>query len=151
MPRLAFVREIQFHPLTSEVLHADLYGVDVARPVQVEVPVRLDGEAPAVRSLGGVLGQILHAITVECLPLEVPDAIRVDISGLDAFDKLIRVSDLTVPPHVSVLTDSSQVVVHVSPPRAEEKVEVPAAEAPVEAEEAEAEGEAPAEGEEKKE
>lgn len=135
--QLAFVREVQFHPLTTEVLHADFYRVDITRKMQAEVPVRLVGEAPAVRSLGGILGQVLHAVTVECLPLEVPEEFRMDISSLDTFDKALRVADLKAPPGVEILDDPEQVVVHVSPPRMEEvKEEVAAEVQPTEVEEA---------------
>ena len=65
--QLAFVQDIQFHPVRREVLHVDLLRVNVAETVQVEVPVFLEGDAPAARMLGGNLLQTLSTVLVECL------------------------------------------------------------------------------------
>ncbi|MFN3974898.1 MAG: 50S ribosomal protein L25 [Dehalococcoidia bacterium] len=134
-PHLAFVREIHFHPLTEEVLHVDLYRVDVSRRVEAEVPLAVVGEAPAVASLGGTLIIPHHTLPVEALPLEIPEALRVDISALDTFDKVIRVRDLSLPPGVEVKADPDDVIVLVSPPRVEAEAVAPApAPAPAEVE-----------------
>lgn len=126
-PHLAFVREIQFHPLTEEVLHVDLYRVDVSQRVEAEVPLAVEGEAPAVTSLGGTLIIPHHTLPVEGLPLEIPEALRVDITGLDTFDKVLRVKDLVLPPGVVVKADPEEVIVLVSPPRVEAVEAAPAA------------------------
>ena len=68
---LTFVREIQFHPLTLEVLHVDLFRVDADITTTVDVPLELEGDSPAVR-LGGSLIQNLHTVQVEARPLDVP-------------------------------------------------------------------------------
>ena len=112
---LTFVREIQFHPLTLEVLHVDLFRVDADITTTVDVPLELEGDSPAVR-LGGSLIQNLHTVQVEARPLDVPGSIIVDVSVLNDFDKSIRVSDLTVPDGVTVLTDGEQMVAHVAAP-----------------------------------
>lgn len=131
---LAFVREIQFHPLTLDVLHVDFFRVDVAATTTVDVPVELVGDSNAVH-LGGSLIQNLHTVSVEARPLDVPGSIQVDVSVLDDFDKNIRVSDIVVPEGVTVLTDGEQMIAHVAPPVG------------VEAEEAEGAPEAPPEPE----
>ena len=114
--QLAFVQDIQFHPVRREVLHVDLLRVDVAKTVQVEVPVFLQGEAPAARVLGGTLLQVLSTVLVECLPLEVPQALHADVSGIDDFEKSVRVADLTIPDGVTVITPLEQAVVHAEAP-----------------------------------
>ena len=130
---LAFVQDIQFHPVRREVLHVDLLRVNVAETVQVEVPVFLEGDAPAARMLGGNLLQVLSTVLVECLPLEVPQSLNADVSGIDDFEKAVRVGDLTVPDGVTVVTPPEQVVVHaqapVAPADEEEAAAAPAAEA----------------------
>lgn len=136
---IAFVREVQIHPVTGELLHVDFYRVDVTQRTEVEVPVVLVGEAPAVRRLGGSLTQVLHAVTVECLPLEVPDHLEADVSSLEGFDHYVRVADLRLPPGVALLTDPEEVVAYVSSPR--EEVVAEAAEAPAEVEVAREAGE----------
>ncbi|MBI2164848.1 MAG: 50S ribosomal protein L25 [Chloroflexi bacterium] len=132
--QIAFVREVQLDPITLDVQHVDLYLVDVSRRMEVEVPIEIEGEAPAARVQGGTLVQYLHTLRIECLPLEVPESIRVDVTGLDSFDKLIRVAELSLGPDVSVLTDPEEVVVRVLPPRLEEAPPVEAAAAPQEVE-----------------
>ena len=112
---LAFVREIQFHPLTLDVLHVDFFRVDVAATTTVDVPLELVGDSNAVH-LGGSLIQNLHTVTVEARPLDVPGSIQVDVSVLDDFDKNIRVSDVVVPEGVTVLTDGEQMIAHVAAP-----------------------------------
>ena len=132
--QLAFVQDIQFHPVRREVLHVDLLRVNVAETVQVEVPVFLEGDAPAARMLGGNLLQTLSTVLVECLPLEVPQSLSADVSGIDDFEKSVRVADLTIPEGVTVITPLDQVVVHAQAPVAQaEDEEADAAAAPASA------------------
>ena len=143
---LAFVREIQFHPLTLDVLHVDLFRVDAGLTTTVEVPVELVGDSNAVH-LGGSLIQNIHTVNVEARPLDVPGSIEVDVSVLNDFEKSIRVADLVVPEGVTVLTDGEQMVAHVAAPVGAEAIETDGApEAPPEP--ARVEEEADAEGDE---
>ncbi len=151
---LTFIREVQRHPLTEAILHVDFYQVPMTEVTQAEVPVHLVGESPAVRLNSGVLFHALHTILVECLPLDVPQAVELDISGLDDFEKALRGSDIDLGDRVTVLTDPNEVIARVNPPRVVvEEVAAVAAEgeegAPV-AEEGDAAAE-PAEGEPSKE
>ena len=113
---LAFVRDIQFHGVSGEVQHVDLLRVDVSVVTRVEVPVELRGEAPAVRLRGGALIQGLHSVIVEAMPMDIPETIAIDVSPLHEFDDVLRVSDLSVPANVTVLTDSEQMVAQVAAP-----------------------------------
>ena len=122
---LVFVREIQRHPITNRILHADLYRVDVTERGRGEVPLTLVGEAPAVRVHRGILTQGLHHLSVECLPMDMPERIEVDISHLEELDQYVRVSDISLAPGVTILSDPEEIVARVSPPRvAEEEVRV---------------------------
>lgn len=123
---LAFVREIQRHPVSGELLHIDLLQVQRTEQITTEVPVILRGEAPAVRTLSGTLDLLVREIAVECLPLEVPEAILVDLSILKDFEAVVRVADLQFPPGVTLLDDPEQIVVRVIPPRREEEAVTPA-------------------------
>ena len=138
--QLAFVQDIQFHPVRREVLHVDLLRVDVANTVQVEVPVFMEGDAPAARVLGGNLLQVLSTVLVECLPLEVPQSLSADVSGIDDFEKSVRVADLAIPDGVTVITAPEQVVVHAQAPVAAAEEDEDAA-APAQEGAAAAEGE----------
>ena len=116
---VCFVREVQRHPVTEELLHVDFLRVDVSQTMEADVPVILEGEAPAVRNMGGTLLQNTYSIRVESLPMSIPASITVDISALDDFFKTIRVGSIAVERGVSVLTDPDMMIVRVVPPRVE--------------------------------
>ena len=116
---ICFVREIQRHPVTEEVLHVDFLRVDVSRAIQAEVPIALSGSSPAVRELGGTLLQPLLSLLVEALPMDVPASLQVDVSQLDDFEKGIFVRDIELDPAVTLVSDPDEMVARVSPPRLE--------------------------------
>ena len=91
--------------------------------VRLEVPIRVVGEAPVVQSQGGTLSLLLHSLEVEALPLEMPRELVADVSGLDDFDKVLRVADLRLPSGARVTADPEQVLVQIVRPILEEKVE----------------------------
>ena len=134
---ICFVREVQRHPVTEDVLHVDFMRVDVKQAIRAEVPIVLQGSAPAVRDLSGTLLQPLQNVLVEALPMDVPASVEVDVSDLDDFEKGIYVRDVSVDPNVTIVTDSEEMIARVSPPRVEEEIEVEEEEAE-EGEEAEA-------------
>ncbi len=115
----AFIREIQRHTVTDRILHVDFYEVPLTETLQATVPIRLVGEAPAVRALQGMLMQTLPNITVECLPLDIPQHVEVDVSGLTDFEKSVSVKDIKVSDKVKLLTSPEVMVARVAPPRVE--------------------------------
>jgi large subunit ribosomal protein L25 len=127
------LKDVQIDPVRGGVLHADFLEISMERKIRVEVPLELDG-VPVGKAKGGLVEWHLREVAVECLPLAIPQAIRVDISALDMGDAL-HVSDLPVPEGVRVLGDGGRAVVAVTAPAAEEEV------APVVAEAAPAEPE----------
>lgn len=130
----------------GEPLHADFFQVDLRRKLHANVPIRLVGDAPAVRDLAGTLLQSLDTVSINSLPLAIPDAIEIDVSPIKSFDISLTVGDLVAPEGVEILTDPAIVLATVMAPRLrtedEEEAEAAAEEA---AEAAEEEGEAPAE------
>ena len=120
---ICFVREVQRHAVTDEVVHVDFLRVDVSQKVSAEVPIRYIGEAPGVRNLGGTLIQAMTSIQVEALPMRMPESITVDISVLEDFEKTIVVGDVAVPNEVTVLSAQDGLVTRVVPPRVEEEPE----------------------------
>ena len=121
---ICFVREVQRHPVTEDILHVDFLRVDVALAVRAEVPVILTGNPPAVRDLGGTLLQQVQTILVESLPMNVPLSIEMDVSELDDFEKAVYVREVTVASGVTIITDSDELIARVSPPRIEVEEEV---------------------------
>jgi large subunit ribosomal protein L25 len=148
--RMVILKELQLDPVKGRPLHADFLEVSMERKIRVEVPVVLAGESMGVKSKGGILEQSLRQLFVECLPLNIPERITVDVSALDIGDA-IHVRDLTVGEGVRILEDAGRVVTSVVAPAAEE-VAAPVEEKPAEPEvvgkkekvEAEAEAEAEA-------
>lgn len=116
-PRFVLIRGLQRQGGTGDPIHVDFYQVDLSRPIVTNVPLRVVGEAPAVRDLAGTLLVAVESLTVRCRPLDLPEAIDVDVSKLTSFDATITVGDLTVPPGVEVMADPSVLVATVSPPR----------------------------------
>ena len=119
---ICFIRDAQRHPVSEDLLHLDFYRVDIDRVVRAEVPVILDGEAPAVRNLGGVLLQPFNSLEVEALPLDMPAAFHVDVSGLEDFEAAVRIGDIKIAREVTILRDDQEVVARVAAPRIEEEV-----------------------------
>jgi large subunit ribosomal protein L25 len=147
-PRTVMVRETQKNAITGDLLHVDLYQIVATERVKVQVPITLTGEAPALRSKDNLLEHELMALSVECLPAQIPDRIQVDISTLADDNSAIRIKDIRVGEGITVLLDLERIVVKIGK-RYAERVEVAAA-AEAAAPEAEA-AEAPAAEEKAKE
>jgi large subunit ribosomal protein L25 len=116
---LAFAREIQWDPIRDNVLHVDLLVADAGRPVSAQVPIILNGESPGARTVGGTVMQQLRQLDVEALPLEMPSQAEIDLAILNEPDSVVRVSDISLPGNVTVLTDPEDVVVRIELPRVE--------------------------------
>ena len=135
------LKDVQRTPVSGEILHADLYEVDLKRAIRVEVPFKFTGKAKGVAN-GGILAPLERTATVECLPLEIPDLIEVDVAEVDIHD-VIHVSAVKFPDKVKAIFDTDYPVVTVLPPTVAEVAVVAAAET---VEGAAVEGAAPAEG-----
>lgn len=110
----------QYHPLSDELIHIDLYKVDLTRKISAEVPIELIGEAPIVK-LGNVLMHITNTVEVEALPADLPENIEVDISSLASLEDMITVADLKIDKDkLTILTDAEQVIVKAEEPKEEE-------------------------------
>lgn len=83
----AVLQDIQFHPLTDRILHADFYQLSDDKPVVMEVPVTLTGRSKGVVS-GGAMRQSFRKLKVKALPANLPDEIVVDVTPLKIGNKL---------------------------------------------------------------
>jgi large subunit ribosomal protein L25 len=131
--RMAIIRDLQFDPVTENLLHVDLQEVAMDRPIQVSVAVRHVGDAIGVRETQGILEMILREVQVSCLPADIPDVLDADVSGL-AIGDVLTVGDLRVPDGVRMVTDANQAVATVAPPAAEAEAAPAAVAAPTAAE-----------------
>ena len=136
------IRELQVNPRTMELMHVDLFAVNLREKLTVEIPLIPIGESPAVTEFKlGVLQQIITSVKVECMPGDIPALLNVDISGLVEIDQGIRLGEVPLPDRVTLATgvDADELVLKV----AQVRVAVEAEEAEVAAE---GEVEAAAEG-----
>ena len=137
------IHAVTLDPVKDTYEHIDFYAVDMNKKVTTHVPVSIEGESPAIKSLGAILVKVRDSLTVQCLPSDIPAHFIVNISTLEKFHDSFSVAKLAVPTGVTIMESPDTVIVLVQEPRKEEVVEVVA---PAEGEAAAAEGAAPAVG-----
>ena len=122
--QLALVKDVQRHPVSRNILHADFLAVKAGEKVDVEVPLVLVGEAsPATQA---AIEE--HTITVKASATAIPESIEVDITGLVA-GTVVRASDLVLPKGVECELDAEKDIVIISELAAEEEAAPEAPEA----------------------
>lgn len=110
------IRDIQWDPIYGDPLHVDFMGINLKEKLQVTLPVYVVGTPLGVSQDGGILQHIVREIEVECLPLDIPEHLEVDVSNLEIGDT-IRIEDLPVDrDKVEVLNEPDQTVAVVRPP-----------------------------------
>jgi large subunit ribosomal protein L25 len=124
--RMAIIRDMQFDPVSEDLLHVDLQEVSADRAINVRVAIHPVGEAIGVKDTKGILSLVLHELDISCLPTNIPARIDADVSALAIGDAL-TVRDLVLPEGVRMLNDPGQAVATVSPPMAEEVAAAPVA------------------------
>ena len=142
--------DVKFDPVSDVISHVDFYAVDMNKEVEADVAIHFEGESPAVKE-GGILVTAMDAVTVRCLPKNLPHNLPADLSKLVAMDSQLTVADLAVPSGVTIVNEADAVIALVQEPRPEEVEEAPAADAAAAGAAAPADGAAPAaaEGEKK--
>ena len=144
--QFVLVKEIQYHPVTDEIIHIDFQKVKEDEKISLEVAVRSSGEAQGVK-LGGLLVQMLNSVTIKCRPAEIPEFLEIDVTDMEMNTNLF-VKDITLPTDVEMLTADDIAVVSVQEPKEEKEEEVvEETESSEEADEASDADEQPAEGE----
>lgn len=116
------IHDTQLDPMSGKVTHIDFFQVNMKEEVETEIPLEFVGEAPAVKALGGVLLKNLDAISVKCLPADLPEKYEIDLSALATFDDVIAVKDLKISDKVEIMIDLETVIATVSAPRTEESL-----------------------------
>lgn len=127
-PRNVIAREVQKDPITGRLLHVDLYEVSMKEKITCEIPIKLIGEAPALKLKENMLSQELDILDIECLPGSIPQSIEVDISSLAEAGQSIRIKDLKLGEDIEINNNPDVVIARISTAR-EEVVEAPVAEA----------------------
>ena len=119
--RTVMIKEMQTHPVSHDFLHIDFYEVAMDRKIRVNVPIVPKGKSVGVEQ-GGLLQLIRRELEVLCLPLNIPDALEVDITNLDIGDSL-HVEDVPHGEGVEIPADVNFTVVTVLSPKAEAELE----------------------------
>jgi large subunit ribosomal protein L25 len=120
--QFVLVKEIQYHPVTDEIIHIDFQKVKEDEKISLEVAVRSSGESKGVK-LGGLLVQMLNSVTIKCKPAEIPEFLEIDVTDMEMNTNLF-VKDITLPTDVEMLTAEDIAVVSVQEPKEEKEEEV---------------------------
>src|SRR5437879_995808 len=126
--RTALVQEVQHSPVGGDIRHLDFHAISMDETIEAEVPLEPIGTANGVKNFGGLLEQSLRALTIECLPRDLPDRITVDISQLNIGDS-IHVRDIQLPSGVASKVPPDLTAFSVLAPTVEEEPVVAEAEA----------------------
>ena len=105
------MQDIQFHPVTDDIVHVDFIELVEGKMAQMEIPVRLSGSSRGVRN-GGKLKQNLRKLIVKALPKNLPDAIEIDINEL-RIGESIRVEDVIAAGEYEIVNAANSVIVGV--------------------------------------
>jgi len=139
---LALIKDAHFDPVKRRLQHVVFQAIKQNEKVEAEVPIRIEGDAPAEK-VGLIILHQLDAIEIEALPKDLPDELVVSAEGLAELHDKITVADLQIPSGVTVLTDAEHPIATVAESRAMAAEEAEAEEAEAEGDEEGAEGQAP--------
>jgi large subunit ribosomal protein L25 len=117
----------QYEPIKGKLIHIDFKRIALDKPIRVEVPIQLVGVPVGVKTQGGILDQTLREVEIECLPVDIPSSIALDVSEL-AFGMVLRVSNLPHAGKLKFLTSEDTPVAHITSVK-EEVAPTPEAEA----------------------
>jgi len=120
------VHDFQRDPLSGKTIHVDFYSPDLKKHVKALVPLKFEGQSPAIKSSGGTLIKNFYELEVKTLPTNIPHEIIVNIDLLETLESEIFVKDLKVPEGAEILKDPKELVALVAvPARVEEELEKP--------------------------
>ena len=114
------IKEIQYHPVTDEMIHVDFMRVRRSEKMTISVPITLVGK-PAGVTEGGILSQSMTQIEISCFPTNVPESIEVNVDHLD-INSSVSVGDVTVDDEdIEINSASDLSIASVIPPAVEEE------------------------------
>lgn len=123
---LVLIHEVKFDPMSGKPTHADFYQPILTDEIQVKIPLIIEGEAPAVKNLGGTLVKNISEIEVRALPQHLPKEIKINVEGLETFEDKVLIKDLQLPEGVRILRSSEEIIARVAQPeKVEEELQKP--------------------------
>lgn len=111
----SFIYDIQYDPISGEIIHIDLKQISLNEKIHVTIPIRLSGTSIGVKTEDGIVEHMMHTLEIRCLPMDIPEEINVDITELHVGD-VIHVRELTHE-KFDILSDEDSVAVHIIAPR----------------------------------
>ncbi|MGN1057959.1 MAG: 50S ribosomal protein L25 [Candidatus Avelusimicrobium sp.] len=142
---LALVKEIQYHAVTDNPIHADFQRVSMKDKMDVVVPLKLEGTPADVTAYGAIVEHILRELEVRALVSAIPHEIVLDITPM-TINKGILAGEVKLPEGVELVTDKEAPVVHLMVPKEEEAPAAPAADATAQPESSSTKGKKDEEG-----
>ena len=118
--RSVLFKSVQYHPVTDEIIHIDLYGIKMDQTVTVNVNLELTGTAKGVTE-GGIVVQTLNELEIECLPMDIPKVIQLDVSELEIGQNL-KVENIILDEKITAISNVEQIVVSVTQAMKEEEL-----------------------------
>lgn len=107
------VQDIDYHPITEEPIHVDFLFVDATHEVTHEVPVQVEGEAPAEKAHNGQVLVTLDKIEVRALPQHIPSQVIADISTLEEIGSRLTADAIPLPENVTLVTNADEIIVSI--------------------------------------
>ena len=117
----ALIYDVDIHPVSGIVRHADFYVIEKGKKVKVRTPIVFEGVSPAVKDKGGILVKVLRDIEIEAAPKDLPHEIKIDISPLVELNSAIHASEVKLPHGVTLVTRAEEIVASIA--EAKEEVE----------------------------
>ncbi len=111
------VKEVQRHPVRRDPIHIDFQRIDPEKPMSLEVPIVLTGEAKKVTANGGIVEQTLAHLRVSVRPDSIPNQFVIDVSATE-IDDVITVADVKLPAGVTTEVDETTPVITATLTRA---------------------------------
>lgn len=112
------LKSVDTHPGSGRPIHVDLYALDMAAKIKVHVACEFEGTPIGVKEDSGVLQIVLRDIEIECNPTDIPESIKVDVSGIE-LNASLHVSDVTFPAGVVPVTAADRTLCTVHVPKDE--------------------------------
>ena len=106
-------KSVQYHPVTEQIIHIDLYGVDMNKPISIKIPIVYVGTPSGVSTEGGVVVTNLNEIEISCLPSDIPENIEVDISNV-ALGENIQAGDVELGDKFQLVTIEDSALMSVT-------------------------------------
>lgn len=111
--QFTMIKQVQYHPVTDEIMHLDLMRVRRSEKMTITVPLVLIGDAKGVKE-GGILSQSINQLEINCFPTDVPEQIELNVEDLE-LNSSMNISDIKLKnDDIEIITDGEVNIVNIS-------------------------------------